>query len=186
MFDFDHFPVLETPRLRLRQILPADAAAVQMMFSHPEVMRYKMMPVFEDEDTARRWIARMQGVFDQRTRLRWGITWAGKDVVIGSIGLRDWDREVCSAETGYDLGFDHWNQGVMTEALRAVAAFGFNAMQLNRIEANAVVDNIASRRTLEKVGFQQEGIRRESDRRAHDGQFFDMAVYGLLAREFTP
>jgi ribosomal-protein-alanine N-acetyltransferase len=166
----------------LRQIDLADVPHVLEMFSHPEVMKYKMMDVFPDLALAQSWIEWVGKQYLEESALRWGITRKGEDRVIGSAGLRDWSRRVNSAELGYDLAHAYWNQGIMTEALGAVLRFGFESMLLNRVQAMVALDNAASLRVLEKLGFQHEGICRES---WHDhGQYWDLHVLSLLRREF--
>ncbi len=60
--------------------------------------------------------------------------------------------------------------------------FGFEDLNLNRIEATTNLDNAASRRVLAKVGFTEEGILREY--RYWGGRFYDLRMYSLLRREY--
>ena len=53
---------------------------------------------------------------------------------------------------------EHNTKGYTTEALQLVVDFAFRELKLHRIEAGAMLDNIASIRVLEKVGFKKEGI----------------------------
>ncbi|MFN2153022.1 MAG: GNAT family N-acetyltransferase, partial [Anaerolineales bacterium] len=99
-FDFSTFPVLETERLRLREIEIADAPQVMEMFSHPEVMQYKSMSVVPELEVAESWIRWIGKKYAEQSALRWGITFKQSDKVIGSVGLRDWDRRVNSVEVG--------------------------------------------------------------------------------------
>lgn len=57
----------------------------------------------------------------------------------------------------------------------------FSSTDVNRIEAVVFVPNAASCRVLEKCGFRKEGVLRQSVFK--NGQFYDAAVYGLLASE---
>ena len=56
-------------------------------------------------------------------------------------------------EIGYALASRHWGEGYATEALRAAIRHGFDALNLNRIEADIDPRNIGSARVLEKLGF---------------------------------
>ena len=71
-------------------------------------------------------------------------------------------------------------RGVATAAVRLVSERSFEPelLALGRIEAVAAVDNVASRRVLEKAGFSFEGIRRGL--LVISGQRVDHACYGLL------
>ena len=66
----------------------------------------------------------------------------------------------------------------MTEALRAVIAFGFDTLRLNRIEAQHQTDNPASGRVMAHVGMQYEGTMRQ--RLNNKGRMVDVMVYGML------
>ena len=66
----------------------------------------------------------------------------------------------------------------MTEALRAVVRFGFEEMNLNRIEAQHETANPASGRVMEKVGMRKEGVLRQ--RLRNKGKFVDVALYAVL------
>jgi ribosomal-protein-alanine N-acetyltransferase len=52
----------------------------------------------------------------------------------------------------YKLHSDHWGEGYATEALNLVLDFGFNNLELHRIQSGCAVDNIGSIKVLEKVG----------------------------------
>ena len=90
----------------------------------------------------------------------WAIERQSDCRLMGSIGLiTDSARQYGSARSlGYALGLDYWGQGYMTEAVRAVVRFGFGQMGLDLISATCYPDNPASRRVLEKCGFQYEGV----------------------------
>ena len=88
------------------------------------------------------------------------------------------DREYKSAEVGYSLGRAYWNRGIMTEALRAVVAYGFDQLGLNRIEAQHETDNPASGRVMAHVGMRKEGTLRQ--RLVNKGKFVDVALYAIL------
>jgi len=75
--------------------------------------------------------------------------------VIGVCGYTRIDRH--PPELGYWLGVDHWGQGYATEAARAVVDHIFTDLDCEAIQAAARVSNPASRRVLEKCGFQWTG-----------------------------
>lgn len=82
---------------------------------------------------------------------------------VGGIGLTQGkDIERISAEVGYWLGETHWGKGIISSALKGVVDYGFNELKLERIFAVPLEQNTASRRVLEKNGFDLEGILRSS------------------------
>ena len=74
----------------------------------------------------------------------------------GMIGLDFGNDE--GPEIGYWLGVDHWGNGFATEAVRAVIDYAFEEHVIDELFAGARVTNPASRRVLEKCGFQWTGV----------------------------
>ena len=70
----------------------------------------------------------------------------------------------------------------MTEAIQALIPFGFEAFDLHRIEAFIDPANISSRKLLEKVGLQAEGVLR--DYFFEKGKFVDAEIFSLLKRDY--
>lgn len=114
--------------------------------------------------------------------IRWGITRTEDDAVIGTGGFNRWTLPDRYAAIGYDLAQSAWGHGIMTEAVGAMVYFGFERLDLNRIEAETMLDNGASIRVLEKLGFQHEGIVRQ--KYFWKGQFHTMRLFSLLRREY--
>jgi RimJ/RimL family protein N-acetyltransferase len=83
---------------------------------------------------------------------------------------------------GYTLAFDAWGKGYMNEALTALLEFGFSQLGLNRVEADIDPRNMASARSLERLGFQKEGHLRE--RWIVAGEVSDTGLYGLLLSDW--
>ena len=101
--------------------------------------------------------------------------------VIGTIGFMWVQQENRSAEVGYSLSRAYWNRGIMTEALQAVLQFGFETLNLNRIEAQHESDNPASGRVMEKAGMIHEGRLRQ--RVYNKGRYADVELYAILRQD---
>jgi ribosomal-protein-alanine N-acetyltransferase len=84
------------------------------------------------------------------------------------------------AATIASYGSKYWGQGYVTEALEAMIRYGFDVLDLNRIEADIDPLNIGSARVLEKLGFRKEGYMPE--RWIVGGKTADTVNYGLLRR----
>lgn len=78
------------------------------------------------------------------------------DTLIGACGL---DLREDGPEIGYWLGVPYWGQGYATEAVRALVDHAFGELGHEALQAGARVSNPASRRVLEKCGFQWTGVR---------------------------
>ena len=79
--------------------------------------------------------------------------------ILGGITLDNIRRGPVQAGTlGYWIGAPFARQGFMREAIQALVHHGFQAMDLSRIEAACLPENVASRGVLEKCGFKYEGV----------------------------
>lgn len=76
--------------------------------------------------------------------------------VLGACGIAKLDG--VTPEIGYWLGVPYWGRGHATEAARAVVDHAFTALAYEHLVAGARVSNPASRRVLEKCGFQWTGV----------------------------
>jgi RimJ/RimL family protein N-acetyltransferase len=78
----------------------------------------------------------------------------------GVVGMIDPRLEGTKVGIGYGAARTHWGKGYVPEATRAIIAWAFQQPTIYRLYATTDVENIASRRVLEKVGMQCEGILR--------------------------
>ena len=179
--EFD-FPALETPRLRLRELALADAADVFVFAGDPVVQLYDGGPV-ASLDEVRSGIERDRVDARARESLSWGITLKPGDTVIGRIGLANWSREHHRAEIGYDIARAYWRQGIGTEAVAAVVRYAFEELHLHRLEAFPTLDNVASVRLLEKLGFVHEGTARQV-LLMDDGAYHSVGQYSMIEDEY--
>jgi len=178
------FPELHTARLRLCEITMDDADWFLAHFSTSEIVVGQGFPAPDGIEGAREELARyIVDLFAQREGLRWGISMRGSDALIGSAGLYDWDREVGSAELGYDLAPAHWGKGIMAEALRAILDYAFTTMELNRVQALVMPRNERSLHLAARLGFVREGVLRDHGV-DETGAVCDDVVLSLLRREW--
>ncbi len=182
-FDFVTFPELETERLLLRRITPHDADAWLAAWNHPDVMRY--LVDFEhtttDLEEVKEIIQWADDIFAQKSGLRWAVALKPASTMIGSCGFHLYSRTNRLAEIGYELHHEYWRRGIMTEALEAVLRFGFDRLDLHRIEANVTVGNEASAGLLRSLGFADEGTWR--DKVYARNQFYDLWQFSILEDE---
>ena len=180
---FVRLPRLETPRLVIRRMAMADAEDIYEYGRDPEVSRHVLWDAYRSLGEARMYLKYVQRQYRLNEPASWGIELKATGRLIGTIGFMWWNQEYRSAEVGYSLSRAYWNQGLMTEALGAVIKFGFEEMNLNRIEAQHETTNPASGRVMEKVGMKKEGVLRQ--RLRNKGKFVDVALYSVLRGERT-
>ena len=100
---------------------------------------------------------------------------------MGLICLKMGNPKYNRAEVWFKLHVDFWNHGYASEALKAILNFGFDKLQLHRIEAGCAVDNVGSIKVLEKAGFTREGRGRQV--LPLKSGWSDNFEYGLLRSE---
>ena len=177
-------PTLETPRLILRRLALEDAPSIAELAGRREIADTTLaIPHPYSEEHARGWISRQAEILREGKEIVFATVAKAKTQLIGTIGLRDIDREHCQAEMGFWIGVDWWGRGYATEAARAVIQFGFETYGLNRIYAHHMLRNPASGRVLEKSGMTSEGVLRERVRKW--GIFEDVAALSILRKEFN-
>lgn len=100
---------------------------------------------------------------------------------VGFVFLFDIDELADHAEIGYWITPDERGNGFATEAADLCLKHAFDDRGLHKVIGHVFSDNEASKRVLEKIGFQKEGRLREH--RYVDGEHRDMLLYGILASE---
>jgi RimJ/RimL family protein N-acetyltransferase len=144
---------IETKRLWLRWPRASDAPAITSFVSLAQIARMTAsIPHPYPPGEAERFIMKARTGNASGTALVLAITQKGG--VRPTIGLLSATLAAArDIEFGYVLAPPVWGKGFATEAVKALADTVFSLTRANRILANSRVDNIASRRVLEKSGF---------------------------------
>ncbi len=179
---FSVFPLIESNRLLLRQLMPEDAPDFFACQSDPEVFRYSRRSEETSLESAMHTLNILFQRHQERTMLSWAIVLKENQRFIGRFQLEEWSDEDHRAAVGYLLGRQYWGKGYATEALRAVIAYLFEQTTVNRIDAVTWRENNASARVMEKAGMRFEGLARQ--RRFAKGAFRDRKSYAILREDF--
>ena len=174
---------LDLGEYKLRPLQLSDAPAWYAYLSQSEVTRLTSYNIQSINDVTAMIEHYITG-YAQKGSSRWALVRKDSDLLIGTCGYYWWDTGNSLAELGYDLSQDYWGKNIMTAAVQTVVKWGFETLEINRIQATVMVDNIGSARVLEKNGFQQEGILREY--KIARGQPRDFWMFALLRREYQP
>ncbi|NJN44042.1 MAG: GNAT family N-acetyltransferase [Anaerolineae bacterium] len=166
-----------------RFLTPTDVQTIFEIRSHPEVMRYWSSPPITEKTQAQAIITSSQEGYASGEYLQLGIARRVDGALIGTCTLFAFHHPSRRAEIGYALGRPYWGQGFMNEALNSFVHYAFDALKLNRLEADIDPRNNASAKTLERLGFVREGYLRE--RWIVEGEVSDTALYGLLQKEWA-
>jgi [ribosomal protein S5]-alanine N-acetyltransferase len=177
-------PTLRTPRLALRSLEVSDDADVFAVFSDPMVMRYWDGATMTTREDALNYIDHIHLGFRRRELFQWGIADRETNAIVGTCTLTHVSPNHERAEIGFAIRQERWGQGLGSEAVEAVVAFGFESLNLHRIEADVDPRNERSLRLLERLGFRREGHLRE--RYYISGERQDAVMMGLLRPDWKP
>lgn len=155
--------MLQTLRLQLKEITLSKLNFVHELHSLPETDEFNTLGIPENiaetEKIMNDWHANQQ--IEPRPAYVFSISLKDSLQFVGLTGMKMGKENYKTAEVWYKLHKDFWGKGYATEALNELLAFGFNELNLHRIEAGCAVENIGSIRVLEKVGMTREGRKRK-------------------------
>lgn len=142
--------ILETERLILRETVVEDAPDLYEMDADPEVQQYTgdVLPTSVEDI-----FERISNYADYKKYGfgRWTTVLKDTNEIIGWCGLKYMD-DINEVDLGYRWKPKHWGKGYATEASLACLEYGFNELKLDQIVAQAMEENIASIRVMEKIG----------------------------------
>lgn len=168
--------VIETKRLILRGWAETDGEAMYAYAKNPKIGPAAGWKPHENLEESMHYAA----LFSKDPAL-WAIVEKESGTVIGSAGLHtDGKRSNPRARMiGYVLREESWGKGYMTEAVRALTAFGFERLCLDTISIFHYATNQRSRRVIEKCGYHFEGVIRRASS-LFDGSVQDDCCWSLL------
>lgn len=159
-------PVIETPRLILREKRECDIPGMLDLFNNEEVRRY--LGGYPPREERAMW--RM--VRDRKTT-EWAVTLRETGIYIGECQLFDITDHYLG-ELGYYFRREYWGAGYAYEAAEAVCNYAGDVLKLGRLCANVDTANERSKRLLERLGFLFVALLPEAN---FGGRVADVAYY---------
>lgn len=172
----DREVLIEGRGFRLRRFSPADTGSLAYHANNANIavrLQDRFPHPYTEED-ARQFIeyarsAEMESVF--------AIEVDGE--AAGAVGIMfQPDVYSQSGELGYWLGEEYWGRGIVSQAVKAMVQHAFGDLRLRRVYARIFSNNIASKRVLEKAGFQFEGMARQAV--VKNDRVLDVFHYAIL------
>ncbi len=171
---------IETERLLLHEISRNDLEDIHRLHSTPEVDQYNTLGIpYSVKHTE----AILQPMFEgkkqkPRSLFTWKILSKETDEFLGLAGYILSNNRSKEGEIYYKLFPKYWGRGYATEVTKRLIRFGFEKLELHRVEAGVVVENVRSVRVLEKAGMTREGIKRKN--LPIRGEWADSYHYAIL------
>ena len=171
--------MIETKRLLLRKFVIEDADAMfRNWASDKEVTKFLTWTVYTSLDAAIHILNEWTTSYEKPDFYQWAIVPKDVNEPIGSISVVSTNEKTQMAEIGYCIGRLWWNQGITSEALRAVIDFMFDQVGANRIQAKHDVNNPHSGLVMKKCGMKYEGTLRSAA--VNNQGVCDVSIYALL------
>jgi RimJ/RimL family protein N-acetyltransferase len=166
--------------IRLRAREPEDEPLLYRFFNDPDVTEYLSMRYPLSHAQERQFIDRASDI--GYGHASFAVETIAESRLIGGVSLEDTSPENRSAVLGIAIGEkEFWDGGYGTDTMRTICRFGFEMMNLHRIQLEVFAGNTRARHVYEKIGFKEEGCLREATYKF--GRYHDMVVMGLLEGE---
>ena len=180
---FHDFPVLQSKNIVLKKIEQQHLQDLYKIYNNKSVFEYCGITPKHNIQTVSKMIGHFERDYHKKSRIKWGIFRRNEsDVLTGIIELMDFNQKVNMVTIGYYLAEKYWNKGIAAEAVQMLTSFLFETVLVNRIQAEVMPANEASKRVLTKNGFKKEGLIRQASSWAGKG-VIDLEIYGLLQED---
>lgn len=177
---------IETERLTLRRFTTEDADdMLKYWISDEKVQALYCEPAYKTKAEVIELLEKYIAGYENKKEnyYRWAIILKTTGECIGQVACFLVDDKNHFVEIEYCVGTLFHNRGYMTEAVKAVISFGFEQVNLHKIQVSHKAGNIGSKRVIEKCGFVYEGTLRDY---FYDGNgYTDRLFYSILKDEYT-
>lgn len=171
---------LESERLILRRINEADAEEIFNGFVNQDGFLYYANKKKRSLEEEKKSLEGIDKKYENKSYYNWLITLKGNGNIIGSINLRVEEKNE-TVEFNYAIDERYSSKGYMTEALNLIKEFSLNKLDVNRFQGGCCIENIASKRVMEKCNMTCEGILRNYIL-LNDG-YHDMYMYSIINKK---
>ena len=179
---FRRMPVLHTERLTLRPMCTADAYDMYEYACREDVTTFLLWSPHPSVSYTRDYLAYIESRYATCEFFDWAITLKQSGKMIGTVGFTKIDAPHNCAEIGYVLNPEYHGEGLGYEAAERIVDFGFERLDLHRIEAKFMKGNAPSVRVMEKLGMIFEGYRR--DGMLVKGEYRTIGTCAILRDEY--
>ncbi|MCI6582305.1 MAG: GNAT family N-acetyltransferase [Oscillospiraceae bacterium] len=174
---------IETERLVLRRFEYSDnEAMLKYWIADEKIQSMYSEPVYTTKEEVKELLDKYIGSYEKEDYYRWAVTEKNSGECIGQIAYFLVDSKNHFAEIEYCIGADFQCRGYSTEATKAVIGYGFDRMNLHKVQICTKTINKPSKRVIEKCGFTYEGTLR--DYFYMDGEYVGRLYFSILRDEY--
>lgn len=162
-----------------RTIDQNDSAFIEKLYGDEKLMEYIDYPVIKTEDELELFYRNIEESRNKQTGEKWIIEEAG--TAIGIIGIYAIDKKHAFASQTCILSPEVQGRGKMVKIFQAFNTYSLTHFGINRFEAQIHTDNIASIKTLQKAGYNLDGIMRQNY--FLQGIFSDSYCFSIIKKD---
>jgi ribosomal-protein-alanine N-acetyltransferase len=172
-----NFPVIKTERLLLRQFVDSDLESVFKGLSNPEITKYYAVsyPTLEATKEQMKFFADLEA---NETGIWLAISSLDNRIFYGAGGLNNLSKAHKKAEIGFWLLPEYWGQGIMKEAMPIICNYGFDILELHRIEGFVETANKNCKNAMAELDFNHEGTMIDCE--IKNGRFISLDIYAIV------
>lgn len=174
---------IETEKLILRRFEYSDnEKMLKNWIADEKIQSLYSEPVYTTMEEVQKLLDKYIGSYEKDDYYRWAIIEKDTDECIGQIAYFLVDSKNRFAEIEYCIGSDFQCKGYATEATKAVIAYGFDKINLHKVQICTKTINAPSKRVIEKCGFTYEGTLR--DYFYMNGTYVGRLYFSMLKSEY--
>lgn len=174
---------IETERLILRRFsYTDDDAMLKYWIADEKIQSLYSEPVYETKEAVKELLDKYISSYEKEDYYRWAVIDKTTGECIGQIAYFLVDNKNHFAEIEYCIGSEFQCKGLATEATKAVIKFGFDKMNLHKVQICTKTINAPSKRVIEKCGFTYEGTLR--DYFCMNGEYVGRLFFSILRSEY--
>ena len=174
---------ITTDRLILRRFeYSDDDSMLRNWIADERIQSMYSEPVYSTKEEVKELLDKYIGSYERPDYYRWAVIEKASGECIGQIAYFLVDSKNHFAEIEYCIGAEFQCRGYATEATKAVIAFGFDRINLHKVQICTKTINKPSRRVIEKCGFTYEGTLR--DYFFMNGEYVGRHYFSILREEY--
>lgn len=173
---------MATERLLLRKMAVADACDMYEYASLEETAKYLLWSPHQSIKFTKNYLKYIQKQYKNGNYFDWAIVIKETGKMIGTCGFSAVYPEHSRAEIGYVINPMYKGNGYATEAAERVMSFAFEELDINRLEAKFMIENLNSENVMKKLGMKREGVLR--DFMFVKGNYEDICMYSITADDY--
>lgn len=177
---FENFPIIETDRLLLRNMVAEDAPKILEFRQNNRISAFIHRDRMDNIESAHGLIQRVIKGYEDKSMLAWGGVLKSTNTFIGSCGFNKIDTQNLRAEIGGEMSPEAWGKRIAPQAVKQIIDFGFNTMNLHSIEARVSPNNRSTIYLLEQLGFIKEAHFK--DYYQFQDQWHSLAIYSAFQK----